>query len=131
MNTARSSFRTCGMTAALIGRIRTVDWWLHMGIAVPMLYVVPVLASSCIPRSRTILLTAAIDWAPSSLPAWIVRCNRFFAVVVIWVTAILCMRRVQDEHRLCVAHAGIEPQIEARMEEWRIESHQLHYQEGM
>ena len=140
MNTGRSSFRTCGMTAALIGGIRTVDWWLHMGIAVLMLLVVPVLASSWIPRSRAILLAAAIVslltltnllWAPSSVPAWIVRCNRVFAVVVIWVTAILCMRRVQDEHSLCVAHAGIEPQIEARMEEWRIEFHQLHYQEGM
>jgi hypothetical protein len=140
MNTGRSSFRTCGMTAALIGGIRIVDWWLHMGIAVLMLFVVLVLASSWIPRSRAILLAAAIVslltltnllWAPSSVPAWIVRCNRVFAVVVIWVTAILCMRRVQDEHSLCVAHAGIEPQIEARMEEWRIEFHQLHYQEGM
>jgi hypothetical protein len=140
MNTGRSSFRTCGMTAALIGGIRTVDWWLHMGIAVLMLFVVPVLASSWIPRSRAILLAAAIVslltltnllWAPSSVPAWIVRCNRVFAVVVIWVTAILCMRRVQDEHSLCVAHAGIEPQIEARKEEWRIEFLQLHYQKGM
>jgi hypothetical protein len=105
------------MTAALIGRIRAVDWWLPTGIAVPMLSVVPVLVSSWIPRSRAILLTATIVsvrtlinllWAPSSLPAWIVRCNWFFAVVVIWVTAIRCMRRVQDEHSLCVAHAGIE-----------------------
>ena len=82
MSTGRSSFRTSGMTTALIGGVRAVDWWLPMGIAVPMLYVVPVLASSCIPRSRTILLTVAIDGAPSSLPAWIVRCNRFFAGVV-------------------------------------------------
>jgi len=140
MNTGRSSFRTCGMTAALIGGIRAVDWWLPMGIAVQMLSVVPVLVSSWIPRSRLILLTAAIVslltlinllWAPSSVPAWIVRCNRFFAVVVIWVTAILCMRRVQDEHSLCVAQAGIVPQIEARMEAWRIEFQQLHYEEGM
>jgi hypothetical protein len=140
MSTGRSSFRACGMTAALIGRIRAVDWWLPMGIAVPMLSVVPVLVSSWIPRSRLILLTATIVslltlinllWAPSSLPAWIVRGNRFFAVVVIWMTAILCMRRIQDEHSLCVAHAGIEQQIEARMEEWRIAFQQLHYQEGM
>ena len=140
MNTGRSSFRTCGMTAALIGGIRAVDWWLPMGIAVPMLSVVPVLVSSWIPRSRAILLTADIVslltlinllWAPSSVPAWIVRCNRFFAVVVIWVTAILCMRRVQGEHSLCVAHTDIERQIEARMEEWRIVFQQLHYQEGM
>lgn len=140
MNTERPSFRACGMTAALIGRIRAVDWWLPMSIAVPMLSVVPVLVSSWIPRSRAILLTAAIVslltlinllWAPSSLPAWIARGNRFFAVVVIWMTAILCMRRVQDAHSLCVAHAGIEQQIEAHMEEWRIEFHQLHYQEGV
>ena len=123
MNTGRSSFRTCGMTAALIGGIRAADWWLSMGIAVLMLYVVPVLGSSWIPRSRAILLTAAIAslltlinflWAPSSVPAWIVRCNRFITVVVIWVTAILCIRRVQEEYGLCVAHAGIEQQIEAR-----------------
>jgi hypothetical protein len=140
MSTGRSSFRTCGMTAALIGRIRAVDWWLPTGIAVPMLSVVLVLVSSWIPRSRAILLTAAIVslltlinllWAPSSLPAWIMCCNWFFAVVVIWVAAILCIRRVQDEHSLCVAHAGIEQQIEARMEEWRIEFQRLHYQEGM
>ena len=131
MNAGQSSFQTSGMTTVLIGGIRTVDWWLPMGIAVPMLYVVPVLVSSWIPRSRTILLTAAIDGAPSSLPAWIVRCNRFFAGVVIWITAILCMRRVQDEHSLCVAHAGIEHQIEARMEAWRSEIQKLHYQEGM
>jgi hypothetical protein len=140
MDTGRSSFRTCGMTAALIGGIRAVDWWLPMGLTVPMLFAVPVLVSSWIPRSRAILLTAAIAslltlinllWAPSSVPAWIVLCNRFFAAVVIWVTAILCMRRVQDEHSLCVANAGIEQQIEAHMEEWRIEFHKWHYQEGV
>jgi hypothetical protein len=70
-------------------------------------------------------------WAPSLVPAWIVPCNRFIAVVVIWVTTILCMRRIQDEHSLYVARAGIEQQIEARMEECQIEFHQLHYQEGM
>ena len=140
MDTGRSSFRTSGMMAALIGGIRAVDWWLPMVFTVPMLYAVPVLVSSWIPRSRAILLTAAIVslltlikllWAPSSLPASIARCNRFFAVVVIWVTAILCIRRVQDAHSLCVAHAGIDQQIKARMEEWRIEFHQLHYQERM
>jgi hypothetical protein len=128
------------MTAALIGGIHAVDWWLPMGIAVPMLYVVPVLGPSWISLYRAILLTAAIvslltlinlPWAPSSLPAWIVRCDRFFAVVVIWVTAILCMRRVQDEHSLCFAHAGIQQQIEARIEECRIEFQPFHYQEGM
>jgi hypothetical protein len=128
------------MTAALIGGIRAVDWWLPMGLTVPMLFAVPVLVSSWIPRSRTILLTAAIVslltsinflWAPSLVPAWIVLCNRFFAAVMIWVTAILCIQRVQDEHGLCIVHAGIAQQIEARMEAWRIEFHQLHYQEGM
>lgn len=140
MDTGRSSFRTSGMTATLIGGIRAVDWWLPRGFTVPMLYAVPVLISSWIPRSQAILQTAAIVslltlinllLVPSLVPAWIVRCNRFVAVVVIWVTAILCMRRVQDEHRLCFAHAGIEQQIEARIEEWRIEFRQLHYQEGM
>jgi hypothetical protein len=140
MDTGRSSFRTSGMTAALIGGIRAVDWWLPMGLTVPMLFAVPVLVSSWIPRSQAILLTTAIVslltlinllWAPSLIPAWIVLCNRFFAAVVIWVTAMLCMRRVQDEHSLCVAHADIEQQIEVRMEAWRIEFHQLHSQERM
>ena len=138
MSTGRSSFRTSVMTAALIGGIRAIDWWLPMGIAVPVLSVVPTLVSSWTPRSRAILLTASIVplltlinllWALSLVPARIVRCNRFLAVVVIWVTAILCMRRVQDAHSLCIARASIEQQIEARMEAWRIEFHQLHYQE--
>lgn len=140
MSTGQSSFRTSVMTAALIDGIRAVYWWLPMGIAVPKLYVVPALGSSWIPRSRAILLTTAtaslltlinLLWAPSLVPTWIVLCNRFFAVVMIWVTAILCMRRVQEEHSLCVDHASIEQQVEAHMEEWRIEFHQLHYQEGM
>lgn len=140
MNNGQSSFRICGMPAALSGGIRAVDWWLPMGLTVPMLFAVPVFVSSWIPRSQAILLTAAIVslltvinllWAPSLVPAWIVRCTQFFAVVVIWVTAIPCMRRVQDEHSLCVAPAGIEQQIEASMEEWRIEFRELHYQEGV
>jgi predicted CDP-diglyceride synthetase/phosphatidate cytidylyltransferase len=99
-----------------------------------------VLLSSWIPRYRATLLTAAIvslltlinlQWAQSSVPAPIVRCNWFFALVLIRVTAIVCTRRVQDEHSLCVAHAGIEQQIDARVEEWRIEFHELHYQEGV
>jgi hypothetical protein len=140
MNAGRSSFRTCGMRAALIGGIRAVDWWLPMGIAVLILSVVPILVFSWVPRSGAILLSAAIVslltlinllWAPSSIPAWIVHCTQFFAVVVIWVTAIIRMRRVQDEHSLRVAPAGIEQQIEAHMEKWRIKFHELHYQEGV
>lgn len=61
MNAGQSSFRTSGMTTALIGGFRAVDWWLPMGIAVPILYVATVLVSSWIPRSRTILLTAATE----------------------------------------------------------------------
>ena len=140
MDTGRSSFRTSGMRAALIGGIRAVDWWLAMVFTVPMLYAVPVLVSSWIPHSQAIPLTAAIVslltlinllWALSLVPARIARCNRFIAVVVIWVTAILRMRRVQDVPSLCVAHAGIDQQIEARMEAWRIEFQQLPYQERM
>jgi len=136
MNTGRSSFRICWMPAAVSGAIHAVDWWLPIGTAVLISSVVPALVSSWIPRYRAILLTASIVslltlinllWAPSSVPAWIVRSNRFFSVAVIRVTAILCMRRVQDEHSLCVIDAGIEQQIGARMEEWRIEFHQLHY----
>ena len=126
MNTGRSSFPTCGMTAILIGGIHAVDWWLPMGIAVPVLYVVPVFISSWIPRSRAVPLTAAIVSlltmldllrAPLLTPAWIVICNRFFSLVVIWVTAILCMRRLQDEQSLRIANEGIEQQVEARTAE--------------
>lgn len=104
MNAGRSSFRTCGMTATMIGGIRAVDWWLPMGIAVPMLSVVPVLVSSWIPRSQAILLTAAIVslltlinplWVPSSIPAWIMRGNR-----------LLTSRDLGNPHPLHAASAG-------------------------
>lgn len=126
MNTGRSSFPTCGMTAALIGGILAVDWWLPVGFAVPALYVVPVLISSWIPRSRAIPLTAAavslltiVDLVrvPLLAPTGLVILNRIFSLVVIWVTAILCMRRQQDEHSLLAANDGIEQQVEARTAE--------------
>lgn len=126
MNAGRSSFPTCGMTGALIGGILAVDWWLPVGFSVPVLYVVPVLVSSWIPRSRAIPLTAAtvslltlLDLARTPLltPAWIAISNRLFSLVVIWVTAILCMRRQQDEQSLRMANEGIEWQVEARTAE--------------
>lgn len=126
MNAGRSSFPTCGMTAALIGGILAVDWWLPLGFAVPVLYVVPVLVSSWIPRSRAIPFTAAtvslltaLDFLQTPLltSTSVMVFNRFFSLLVIWVTAILCMRRQQDERNLRAANEGIERQVEARTAE--------------
>ena len=126
MNAGRSSFPTCGITAALIGGLLAVDWWLPVGFAASVLYVVPVFVSSWIPLSRAVPLTAAtvslltfldLTRTSSLTPAWVVISNQFFSLVVIWVTAILCMRRQQDEQRLRIANENIEQQVETRTAE--------------
>ncbi len=126
MNSGRSSFPTCGITAALIGGILAVDWWLPLGATVPVLYVVPVLISSWIPLPRAIPLVATLASflalldlvrAPVPTPLWVMVNNRLFSLIVIWVTAILCMRRQQDEQSLRIANENIEQQVEARTAE--------------
>src|SRR5574337_222144 len=84
----------------LIGGIFAIDWWLPQGLAITVLYVVPVLLASRIPLSwltpGVAILTSVLtltEMVRTPLPnlTWVALFNRSFALLVIWVTAVLCL----------------------------------------
>jgi PAS domain S-box-containing protein len=107
----------------LIGGIYAIDWWLPQGLAITVLYVVPVLLASRIPLSwltpAVAILTSVLSLAemvrtPLQSLTWISVCNRSFTLLVIWVTAVLCLHRQRDEARLRKVCQAIEQQVEER-----------------
>ena len=108
---------------ALIALIGAIDWWPPLGLTITTLYVVPVLIASRIPHPRITFWVAALascvtvlDLFRSPLFAltWVVAINRAFALMVIWVTALLCLRRQRDEAQLLRINEDIERQVQER-----------------
>lgn len=107
----------------LIGGIFAIDWWLPQGLAITVLYVVPVLIASRIPLSwlppgvailTSVLTLMEVVRTPLPSLTWVAVCNRSFTLLVIWVTAVLCLHRQRDEARLRKVYQGIEQQVEER-----------------
>ena len=120
---SRSSYSILGVALALIAAIGAIDWWLPLGLTITTLYVVPVLIASRIPHARITFWVAALascvtvlDLFRSPLFAltWVVAINRAFALMVIWVTALLCLRRQRDEAELLRINEDIEQQVQER-----------------
>ena len=120
---SRSSYSILGVALALIALIGAIDWWLPLGLTITTLYVVPVLIASRIPHPRITFWVAALascvtvlDLFRSPLFAltWVVAINRAFALMVIWVTALLCLRRQRDEAELLRINEDIEQQVQER-----------------
>lgn len=120
---SRSSYSILGVALALIALIGAIDWWLPWGLTITTLYVVPVLIASRIPHPRLTFWVAALascvtvlDLFRSPLFAltWVVAINRAFALMVIWVTALLCLRRQRDEAELLRINEDIEQQVQER-----------------
>ncbi|MBI4001052.1 MAG: PAS domain S-box protein, partial [Nitrospira defluvii] len=120
---SRSSYSILGVALALIAVIGAIDWWLPLGLTITTLYVVPVLIASRIPHPRITFWVAALascvtvlDLFRSPLFAltWVVAINRAFALMVIWVTALLCLRRQRDEAELLRINEDIEQQVQER-----------------
>ena len=120
---SRSSYSILGVALALIALIGAIDWWLPLGLTITTLYVVPVLIASRIPHPRLTFWVAALascvtvlDLFRSPLFAltWVVAINRAFALMVIWVTALLCLRRQRDEAELLRINEDIEQQVQER-----------------
>lgn len=119
----RNSYSILGVALALIAVIGAVDWWLPLGLTITSLYVVPVLIASRIPYPRITFWVAAtascvtiLDLFHSPLYAltWVSAVNRAFALMVIWVTALLCLRRQRDEAELLRINEDIEQQVHER-----------------
>ena len=107
----------------MIAGIFAIDWWLPLGLTITTLYVVPVLIASRIPHARLTPLIAGLASVVTILSlfrgplltiTWVAVCNRVFALMVIWVTTLLCMRRQSDEAELLRINEDIEQQVHER-----------------
>jgi len=120
---SRSSYSRLGLALALIAVIGAIDWWLPLGLTITTLYVVPVLIASRIPHPRLTFWVAALASLVTILDmfdrplfalTWVSAMNRAFALMVIWVTALLCLRRQRDEAELLRINEDIEQQVQER-----------------
>ena len=107
----------------MIAGIFAIDWWLPLGLTITTLYVVPVLIASRIPHARLTPLIAGLASVVTILSlfrgplvtiTWVAVCNRIFALMVIWVTTLLCLRRQSDEAELLRINEDIEQQVHER-----------------
>ena len=119
----RTSYPALGAALAMIAGIFAIDWWLPLGLTITTLYVVPVLIASRIPHARLTPLIAGLASVVTILSlfrgplvtiTWVAVCNRGFALMVIWVTTLLCMRRQSDEAELLRINEDIEQQVHER-----------------
>lgn len=119
----RTYYPVLCLALALVAGVCAIDWWLPPGLTITTLYVVPVLLASRIPHPRVTPLTAALasfltvmDLFHGTLAtiSWVAVGNRLFALMVIWVTTLLCLRRQRDEAELRRVNEDIEQQVQER-----------------
>jgi len=96
--------RLAVLAIAIAASVFVLDLWLPLGIAVPMMYVAPVVISLWSPQERFTLITATAGTAltglgfslsPAGGIAWMGILNRLLSVLIIWVTALLILRHKQ------------------------------------
>jgi PAS domain S-box-containing protein len=130
----RSYYPVLGIALALIAGVFAIDWWLPLGLTITTLYVVPVLIASRIPHPRVTPLIAAVAslstildlfHGPIATISWVGVGNRAFALMVIWVTTLLCMRRQSDEAELRRVNEDIEQQVQERTSDLEEANRQL------
>lgn len=107
----------------LISGIFIIDWWVPQNFAITVLYVVPILLASRLHLSwltpavaslTSVLTLAEMVRTPLLILNWVAVCNRSITLLVIWVTAVLCVHRLRDEARLRKVYLAIEQQVEDR-----------------
>lgn len=112
--------------ALLVGTIFALDSSAPPGFSGPILYVVPVLISLWLPNpgapwwvaaAATVLTVGKLLGAGNEAMGWMAVSNRAVALVVIWATAQLCLRRNQYETELRTVNSRIERQVEERTSE--------------
>jgi hypothetical protein len=97
------------LVAALIGVVCVSDFFIPLGVAVGVLYIVPVLATLWVAgrgitmgaaSSATFLIILKFVIAPQSGIPWMVLSNRAISVFVVWATALLVLQRKHNEQTL-------------------------------
>lgn len=122
--TLRQAFcPTLAVSLALVAGIFVADWWAPLGLAITVLYVVPVLiaarsanpvATPLVAASASVLTILEVFRSPLQSLTWVAVCNRSFTLLIIWVTALLCLRRQQDESERHTVCQDIEQQVQQR-----------------
>jgi hypothetical protein len=88
-----------------------VDILLPTGVAVPILYVIPILlAVHCrqhwfrvsVAAGCTVLTLLGYAFSQSGVPAWIALSNRALAITAIWISAVLAWRHLYAKQQLDV-----------------------------
>ena len=99
------------MIAGSTAIIFAVDFLLPTGVAIPMLYVIPILlAVHCrqqwfrvsVAVGCTVLTGVGYMFSESGVPAWIALSNRALAVAAIWTTAVLAWQHLQAGEHISV-----------------------------
>jgi cytochrome c553 len=92
-------------------KIIAVDMLLPRGVAVPMLYVIPILlAVNCrqhwfrvsVAIGCTILTLIGFKFSETGVPTWIALSNRALAIAAIWVSAVLAWRHLYAKEQINV-----------------------------
>lgn len=105
------------LVATLIGGVCVADFSIPLGVAVGVLYIVPVLATLWV-AGRGITMGAAgaamfliilkFALAPQSGIPWMVLSNRAISVFVVWTTALLVLQRKRNEQTLNEQQAALQ-----------------------
>jgi signal transduction histidine kinase len=94
---------------AIAALLFAVDLFLPLGVAAGIPYVVVVLLAACLSRPRmplhmaalcTLLTIAGGFWSPQGGVLWMGITNRALGIAMLWITAILVLRRRRAEERL-------------------------------
>jgi len=105
------------LVAALIGGVCVADFGIPLGVAVGVLYIVPVLATLWVAGrgitmgaagAATFLIILKFALAPQSGIPWMVFSNRAISVFVVWATALLVLQRKRNEQTLSEQQAALQ-----------------------
>ncbi|GAB1722587.1 MAG: putative Histidine kinase [Nitrospira sp.] len=120
----------------LSGALFAVDLFLPLGIAVGALYagIVILAAASSNPRlpfltaiaaTPLIIAGAALGPQHESIPLWVGVGNRFFSLIIVWISAMLLQQRQRAEIELREAKNELEGRVNARTKELADVNHSL------
>ena len=112
----------------LSGALFAIDLFLPLGVAVGVLYagIVILAAASSHPRlpfltaiASTPLIIAGALWGPHHdlIPLWVGVSNRFFSLIIVWISAMLLQQRQRAEIQLREAKNELKERVDARTKE--------------
>ena len=107
---------------ALLPLLFLLDRHLPMGVAVGVLYVIPVLLTQwslpgftlIVSILSSILILLDVFLSPSDTVTWMSALNRGFSLVIVWMTAGVVVMRQRAEQRVLAAQAGLEQKVAER-----------------